>query len=232
MPSEVALTKAAEIVERMLGDALVGLSPERNEAIIAEEIDTLHQQIDDLIDDNESHVKRRDEHLALIRTISTESVSPDEADELRTQIAALIAEVGTLRGAVRNRCAVFAAYVQDRSEQYDRGSGSRAALEELAEKISKGEAEAAHEHGELDDLLPGGKMTYTVWRLMVGHDGHDSTAIDIAIPNDKPQCESVTRATARFYEKLEAETLGEFFYGEPEEWIVRGMHIIAEEAYL
>lgn len=40
---------------------------------------------------------RHQKHLRLIRTMSSESVSPEEATELRGQIAALIAEVGTLR---------------------------------------------------------------------------------------------------------------------------------------
>ncbi len=41
--------------------------------------------------------ERRDELLALVAKISKESISPDEAAEMTNQIAALIAEVGTLR---------------------------------------------------------------------------------------------------------------------------------------
>ena len=45
--------------------------------------------------------ERQQEHLRLIRTISTEAIPEGEADELRGQIAALIAEVGTLRSAIK-----------------------------------------------------------------------------------------------------------------------------------
>ena len=48
---------------------------------------------------------RRDEHLRLIRTLSVESIPEGEADELRGQIAALIAEVGTLRAERAEMCA-------------------------------------------------------------------------------------------------------------------------------
>jgi len=58
------------------------------------------------LDESQAQVKkleeRRDEHLRLIRQISTESVNPEEADDLRSQIAALIVEVGTLRSLNRN----------------------------------------------------------------------------------------------------------------------------------
>jgi hypothetical protein len=230
MPSDIAKVKAAQILERVAGSLLD--ETDHAERILAEEIDGLCERIDELLTENEGHVKRRDEHLALIRTMSTESVSPDEADELRAQIAALIAEVGTQRSMARNRRDVYAAYVVDRSEQLDHDSGTRSAFRELAVKLQNGEADAAHAHGELDDLLPGEALTYTIWRMMIGRDGNESTAIDIIVPNDRPRNESVNRATARFYEKLEAGTLGTFFYGEPEEWIVRGMNIIAEEATL
>ncbi len=45
--------------------------------------------------------ERRDELLALVAKISKESISPDEAAEMTKQIAALIAEVGTLRAEVQ-----------------------------------------------------------------------------------------------------------------------------------
>jgi hypothetical protein len=49
-----------------------------------------------------NHMERRHaEHLRLIRLLSMESISPDEAEELQEQIAALIAEVGTCRGHIR-----------------------------------------------------------------------------------------------------------------------------------
>jgi hypothetical protein len=44
---------------------------------------------------------RHEEHLRLIRKLSTDSIAPEEAEELRTQIAALVAELGTCRGYVR-----------------------------------------------------------------------------------------------------------------------------------
>lgn len=44
--------------------------------------------------------KRREVHLKLIRRLSENAISPEEATELRRQIAALIAEVGTLRARV------------------------------------------------------------------------------------------------------------------------------------
>lgn len=44
---------------------------------------------------------RRDELLALVRNISLESVTPEQAATLNGQVAALIAEVGTLRGEVK-----------------------------------------------------------------------------------------------------------------------------------
>lgn len=64
---------------------------------------------------------RRDEHLRLISNMSRESISPEEAEELRGQIASLIAEVGTLRNRIpvdddddpermRNIVKVYAAY--------------------------------------------------------------------------------------------------------------------------
>lgn len=48
---------------------------------------------------------------------------------------------------------IAAAFVQDRAEQYRNTSGSRAALEEVAEQLRKGEHLEAHKHGEIDDLL-------------------------------------------------------------------------------
>ncbi len=56
------------------------------------------------------------------------------------------AEVAALRG-------VFAAYVFDRAFYWDESSGIHSALLEVAGKIRRGEAEAAHVHGELDDVL-------------------------------------------------------------------------------
>lgn len=44
---------------------------------------------------------RQEEHLKLIALMSKESISPDEAGELRKQMGALIAEVGTLRAELR-----------------------------------------------------------------------------------------------------------------------------------
>lgn len=50
-----------------------------------------------LIDHVEQLEEAQQRHLRLIRRMSTESVSPEQAEELREQIAALIAEVGTKR---------------------------------------------------------------------------------------------------------------------------------------
>ncbi len=44
---------------------------------------------------------RQEEHLALIKRLSMESVSHEEANELRVQMGALIAEIGTLRAAMK-----------------------------------------------------------------------------------------------------------------------------------
>ena len=148
-----------------------------------------------------------------------EQVLAEEIDKLVSEIAS-------------DALDMHVAFVRDRAAQYESDSGIRSALEELAVKLAQGEAEAAAGHGELDDLMPGGKMTYTIWRLMVGKDGHGSIAADIAIPNDRPRAESITRATARFYAKLEDETLDAYFDGMPEEWIIREARVIAEEAYL
>lgn len=43
---------------------------------------------------------RRDELLALVARVSRETPLPGEADELRRQVAALVAEVGTLRARI------------------------------------------------------------------------------------------------------------------------------------
>lgn len=55
------------------------------------------ERIRELEAENEQLEERQREHLKLIRRLSTESVTPEEAEEQRGQIAALIAEVGTLR---------------------------------------------------------------------------------------------------------------------------------------
>ena len=52
-------------------------------------------------EDNEKLRERHEEHLNLIRRLSTDSISPDEAEELQAQIASLVAEVGTCRGHIR-----------------------------------------------------------------------------------------------------------------------------------
>jgi chromosome segregation ATPase len=46
---------------------------------------------------------RQQEHLALIKRLSMESVSHEEADELRVQMGALIAEIGSLRAALQEK---------------------------------------------------------------------------------------------------------------------------------
>lgn len=46
-------------------------------------------------------VDRQDEHLALIARLTKESITRQEAEELRRQIGSLVAEVGTLRSENR-----------------------------------------------------------------------------------------------------------------------------------
>jgi hypothetical protein len=46
--------------------------------------------------------KRRDSHLRTIRRLSMDAITPEEAAELRGQIASLIAEVGTLRARLKH----------------------------------------------------------------------------------------------------------------------------------
>ncbi len=48
---------------------------------------------------------------------------------------------------------IIAAYVMDRAQQYDQGSGIVAALYQIAKDIRHGEADQAFQHGELDDIL-------------------------------------------------------------------------------
>ncbi len=45
--------------------------------------------------------KRQDELLLTIANLSKEAINPEEAQELRDQIASLIAEVGTLKSRLR-----------------------------------------------------------------------------------------------------------------------------------
>lgn len=45
--------------------------------------------------------RRRDELLALVRAVSLEAPDAGEAHELRGRVAALVAEVGTLRARIR-----------------------------------------------------------------------------------------------------------------------------------
>jgi hypothetical protein len=45
--------------------------------------------------------ERHEAHLLLIRRLSDESITTEEADELRSQVASLMAEVGTLKSRLR-----------------------------------------------------------------------------------------------------------------------------------
>lgn len=46
--------------------------------------------------------ERQKSHLRLIRKLSMDSITPEEATDLRGQIASLIAEVGTLRARLKH----------------------------------------------------------------------------------------------------------------------------------
>ena len=48
---------------------------------------------------------------------------------------------------------IFAAWLQDRAEQYDNESGVRAAFDELMDGALSGEPIASYRAGELDDIL-------------------------------------------------------------------------------
>ena len=48
---------------------------------------------------------------------------------------------------------VFAAWLQDRAEQYENESGVRAAFDELVDGALSGEPIASYRAGELDDIL-------------------------------------------------------------------------------
>lgn len=58
-------------------------------------------------------------------------------------------------GAVRKERLINAAYLIDRCGQYVPSSGIVTALENVSVAIRNGEARAAFDHGELEDLLPG-----------------------------------------------------------------------------
>lgn len=85
----------------------------------------------------------------------------------------------------------------------------------------------------LRDRLPASEVrTHSVWRLMVGRHGHQSAAVDIIIPNDRPPYRGVVYATERFFDLFNDNRLDEFFDGDVEEWVVRSASILSEEAYL
>jgi hypothetical protein len=55
--------------------------------------------------------------------------------------------------------AIVAAYLRDRAEQYVPSSGICYALHDVAAKVAAGEAFAAYDAGELDDLMPTHRRT-------------------------------------------------------------------------
>jgi hypothetical protein len=55
--------------------------------------------------------------------------------------------------ALEKESNVCAAYVLDRAEQYNDGSGVRAAFDELIGQFRESEHLKAYDHGELDDIL-------------------------------------------------------------------------------
>lgn len=76
------------------------------------------------------------------------------------------AEVTRLRAELAAARAVVVAFVRDRAEQYDQGSGICTALLKVAAAIGRGEHEEAHVHGELDDLLPRAQVLREVHALL------------------------------------------------------------------
>lgn len=64
------------------------------------DVDALRRERDGLLE-------RRDELLAVIARLGRDSIMTSEADELRGQIATLIAEVGTLRARLREASAAL-----------------------------------------------------------------------------------------------------------------------------
>jgi hypothetical protein len=54
-----------------------------------------------VFDENARLRERHEVHLKLVRDISTDSIPKDEADELHSQIAKMIAEIGTLKGRLK-----------------------------------------------------------------------------------------------------------------------------------
>lgn len=69
---------------------------------------------------------------------------------------AIAAAVDTARSEARD---VALAYLLDRRAQYQESSGTYAAIEELISGIARADHEAAHAHGEYDDIL----ADRTVW---------------------------------------------------------------------
>lgn len=71
----------------------------------------------------------------------------------RNAIPAMLEEIRLLRTFKDRLPAICAAYVLDRAEQYNNGSGIRAAFDELIGQFRESEHLKAFDHGELDDIL-------------------------------------------------------------------------------
>lgn len=71
----------------------------------------------------------------------------------RNAIPTLLEEIRMLRTFKAQLPEITAAYVLDRAEQYNNGSGVRAAFDELIQQLRGLEHLKAFDHGELDDIL-------------------------------------------------------------------------------
>lgn len=77
-------------------------------------------------------------------------------------------------------------------------------------------------------------VTYSVWRLrLLRESSAHETRIDIVLQNATPDARrDPIVAVARFYERLHADQLGDWFDGDADEYQVIGAERIADEAYL
>lgn len=78
-----------------------------NEVHMEEELDSLREENADLHVENEQLRQRvteleehEERHLRLIKRLTNDSINQEEADELRSSMAKLTAEVGTLRARI------------------------------------------------------------------------------------------------------------------------------------
>lgn len=128
-------------------------TPDRKERVLLER----HNR-----DLEKSYRKYRDalaSHYALLKAMCDElglSLSgslPDFPEAGAQAIIDLKQHITGLEKQISEANMVAGCFAQDCAEQYNEGSGSRWALEALANRLRKGEHIAAHKHGELDDLI-------------------------------------------------------------------------------